>query len=83
MELSGRVIKKLVGIGSKSAHEAVMLDTGDARYVLRRQGGNPFRDPELEKLVGKTIRCAGNLAGYTFILSDWSELKGEAQGKPR
>jgi hypothetical protein len=60
-----------------------MLDTGDARYVLRRQGGNPFRDPELEKLVGKTIRCAGNITGYTFIMSEWSEIKRAAKGKPR
>ncbi|HVG21778.1 MAG TPA: hypothetical protein VNI02_22270 [Blastocatellia bacterium] len=39
MEISGRVVKGKLGEGSKSEHDAVMLDTGDARYVLRRQGG--------------------------------------------
>ena len=74
MEISGRVIKELFGKGTKSEHQAVMLDTGQARYVLRRQGGNPFRDPELDKLVGKIIHCSGNLTGYTFIMSDWAEV---------
>ena len=78
MEISGRVIKETVGKGSKSEHQAVMLDTGEARYVLRKQGGNPFRDPELDKLVGKTIRGTGNVTGYTFIMSDWSEVNAEA-----
>ena len=83
MEISGRVIKELFGKGSKSEHHAVMLDTGEARYVLRRQGGNPFSDPELDKLVGKTICGTGNVTGYTFILSNWSEVRGEAKSKSR
>ena len=83
MKLSGRVIKEQFGRGSKSEHDAVMLDTGTARYVLRRRGGNPFRDPELEKLVGKTIRCEGDIAGYTFIISDYPEVNSESEGNLR
>ena len=83
MEMSGRVIKEMLGKGSKSEHQAVMLDTGQARYVLRRQGGNPFREPELDKLVGKVIRGTGNITGYTFIMSEWSEIEGEAKNKSR
>lgn len=74
MELSGQVIKKLFGKGSKSEHDAIVLDTGKEQYVLRRRGGNPFSDPELEKLVGKKIRCQGDLVGYTFILTHWEEV---------
>lgn len=73
MQLKGKVIKEVVGKGSKSEHAAVLLDTGDKKYVLRRLGGNPFSDPDLDDLVGKTITVEGNVTGYTMIMSDWSE----------
>jgi len=73
MELSGLVIKEVVGKGSKSEHDAVLLEAKDGKYLLRQRGGNPFRDPELDKLVGKHIRANGVLTGYTFVMSDWVE----------
>jgi hypothetical protein len=73
MPFTGTVIKKLFGRGSKSEHEAVYLVTDRGEYVLRRRGGNPFSDPELDKLVGKQIRCEGEVVGYTLIISAWSE----------
>ena len=73
MELSGLVIKEVVGKGSKNEHDAVLLEAKDGKYVLRRRGGNPFRDPELDELVGKRIRANGVLTGYTFVMNDWSE----------
>jgi len=76
MEFKGRVIKEVFAKGSKSERPAVLLDTGSERYVLRRQGGNPFSDPALDKLVGKTISASGNVTGYTLIMSDWSEIEG-------
>jgi hypothetical protein len=72
-EFAGKVTKKPFGRGSKSAHCAVRLETGEGSYVLRRVGGNPFRDAELDKLVGKTIRCRGEVSGYTLTITDWSE----------
>jgi hypothetical protein len=74
MQFSGLVVKKPFGKGSKSEHEAVFLETQEGPYVLRRKGGNPFRDLELEKLVGKTIRCTGMVTGYTLLISEWSEV---------
>ena len=76
-EYTGKVTKKPFGTGSKSAHDAVRLETKDGSFVLRRIGGNPFQDPELDKLVGKTIRCRGELLGYTLTISDWSEISPE------
>jgi hypothetical protein len=73
MQLSGRVTKKLFGKGSKSERQAVVLNTEAGQYVLRRRGGNPFHDPELEKLVGKTITANGDLVEYNFIMTDWEE----------
>jgi len=79
MELKGKVVKEAVGKGSKSEHDAVLLEANDGKhgkhgkYVLRRRGGNPFRDPELDQLVGKRIRANGVLTGYTFVMDDWVE----------
>ena len=73
MDFSGLVIKEIVGKGSKSEHDAVMLETKQGKFVLRRQGGNPFRDPELDRLVGKRIEGTGVVTGNTLIMSDWRE----------
>lgn len=61
-------------VGSKSEHDAIVLVTDANEYVLRRQGGNPFRDPQLERLVGRSIRCTGIIRGYTLIISEWTEI---------
>ncbi len=73
MTLRGRVLKKPFAVGSKSEREAVVLSTEQGEYVLRRLGGSAFQDPELEALVGKSIRGEGTLHGYTFILTGWKE----------
>jgi hypothetical protein len=70
-EFTGKVVKGPFGTGSKSEHEAVYLDSDKGRYVLRRQGGNPFYDPELQKLVGRDIRCTGEVHDYLLMISSW------------
>lgn len=71
----GTVTRRLVAEGSKSEREAVVLDTGAATLVLRRQGANPFEiDPELDGLVGRRIRAQGSERGQTLILDRWDEL---------
>jgi hypothetical protein len=72
----GIVVRKPFGQGSKSEHDAVWLVTHSGEYVLRRRGGNPFRDPELEKLVGKRLSCNGFVTGYTLVMSEWRETGG-------
>lgn len=74
-EFIGKVTKKQFGKGSKSEHEAIFLETEHDQYVLRRQGGNPFHDPELHNLVGKKISCTGLVDEYTLTVSDWKELE--------
>jgi hypothetical protein len=61
MKYRGKVVRQQVSAGSKSEHEAVVLLTSQGPLKLRRSGGNPFRDPELEKLVGHEIDCDGEL----------------------
>jgi hypothetical protein len=72
-EFVGKVVKRRFAVGSKSERDAIRLDTEEGSYLLRRVGGNPLFDLELDELVGKTINCRGELSGYTLTISDWSE----------
>ena len=78
VERCGTVTHAVVSPGSKSERRAVVLDTDGQRYVLRRLGGNPFKDTVLDSLVGKRLRAVGDVHGSSFVLTDWSELDGEA-----
>jgi hypothetical protein len=74
MTLTGRVVRRRVNAGSKSERVAVLLAGDHGEVVLRRQGGNPFKDPELDALEGKTIEAEGESAGTTFIMTRWREV---------
>ena len=70
----GRVSRQRVAPGSKSDREAVILESGEERLILRRQGGNAFTDRVLDDLVGRRIRGTGRRTGNTLILSRWEDL---------
>jgi hypothetical protein len=70
----GRIERKRVAEGSKSERDAIVLVTPSRELVLRRMGGNPFSDPDLEQLVGKTIRAEGFEHAGALIMTDWSEV---------
>jgi hypothetical protein len=72
-EFVGKVSKRPFATGSKSERDALRLDTAEGSFVLRRMGANPLYDPDLEKLVGKTIRCRGEVNNYTLTIADWRE----------
>ena len=74
MHTLGRVIRKKLHSGSKSEHEGLVLVTPQGEYKLRRQGGNPFQDEELNPLEGKEIECEGLLRGSHFIMTRWRIL---------
>ena len=75
--LAGVVRRRVAFGGTKSEHEAIVIDTGDAQLVLRRRGGNPFEiDPELEQLEGKTVEVQGTLAGTSFLVDGWTQAAG-------
>ena len=76
-EFVGKVTKTPFAVGSKSERNVVRLETDAGSYVLRRAGGNAFKDPELDKLVGKTIRCKGEAEGYTLVINEWTEQPAE------
>jgi hypothetical protein len=72
----GQVIKRPYAVGSKSEQVAVCLvDAKGKSYRLRRLGGRPTGDEQLEQLVGKTIAGTGRrIAGNTVVLSEWTEV---------
>ena len=74
VQLSGKVVMKKTSEGSKSERIAVLLQTENKSYILRKMGGNPFRDRSLEMLKGKSITVTGildrNLLLVTAIKED-------------
>ncbi len=72
--LTGKVIRKRIAPRSKSDRMGVVLENDDGAYfVLRRAGGNPFRDRVLDHLVGKMITATGIVSGRSLIMSGWAE----------
>jgi hypothetical protein len=71
MKFRGKVVQQPWGVGSKSDHLAVVLQTPQGELKLRRAGGNPFRDPELERLVGKEIACEGEVHAGQLLMTKW------------
>jgi hypothetical protein len=72
--VEGDVVRRRMGVGSKSERDAVVIDTGDATFVLRRRGGNAFADPQLDALVGRRARLEGTSMSATFVVDRWELL---------
>lgn len=72
-ELTGLVVKKKFGAGSKSEHDAICLQTKKGDYVLRRVGANPFQDDVLDKWIGKEVIASGMISDYTFFAKKLTE----------
>lgn len=74
--MRGHVTRDEYAAGSKSARDAVRLETSDGRYLLRRKGGPAFADATLNRYVGHTVECDGFVLGTT-LLAEHIELIGE------
>lgn len=68
--LQGLVVCERVGVGSKSDRVAVLLKTDSTRFVLRRNGAHSFSDPELQRLVGKTVVVSGHIVAGNTLIAD-------------
>ena len=77
MQFQGTVTRQPFATGSKSEHEAVVLLTPEGPLKLRRAGGNPFVDPELERLVGQQIVCEGDVHSGQLMLRNWNVVSKE------
>jgi hypothetical protein len=65
--VTGSVARAPFGGHSKSRHVAVWIDTGAARYVLRRNGGPAMGDKGLDRYVGHEVRCNGVPLEHTLL----------------
>ena len=73
VQLSGKVVMKKTSEGSKSERNAVLLQTENKSYILRKLGGNPFKDASLEILAGKSITATGILDRNLFLAKEIKE----------
>ncbi|MFM9911367.1 MAG: hypothetical protein ACKVOW_18655 [Chitinophagaceae bacterium] len=71
MKVEGEIYKKTVGKKSKTEYDALFIKTGRISYVLRQPGQSPFKNPELEKLIGKKIKAEGELVKDIFFITKW------------
>jgi len=65
--VTGSVARAPFGGHSKSRRIAVWIDTGAARYVLRRKGCPALGDKGLDRYVGHEVRCDGVLLQHTLL----------------
>jgi hypothetical protein len=67
----GVVSVQHVARGSKSEQPAVVLQTADRSWLLRRTGGPSFGvDDELAAWAGKTVEVTGYAGGGVFLLTE-------------
>lgn len=76
-KLSGKVISKNFGKGSKSEHLAIYVESGKHQYRLKRKGGNPFYDESLNELIGKNVELEGRITEYFFVVEKVNKLENE------
>ena len=75
---SGVVKRQPWAVGSKSEHEAIVLDTGNGPALkIRVTGQNPFYDPALEPFVGKRVNIKGVVPSgsvATILVDDVADI---------
>ena len=73
-EFTGKVEKHLIGNGSLTERHAVMLVVSPTEQYVLRMLGKPLVSPELDQLVGKTLKVRGTLAGRMLSIQIWIEM---------
>jgi hypothetical protein len=66
--LTGRVVLRPYGQGTKSERPALMLETKEGPLLLRRRGGPAFGKTGLEAWIGKRVRCWGSLVSNVVLV---------------
>jgi hypothetical protein len=74
-DLRGRVTRGIYGKNSKSEREAIFIDTGKERYLLRRKLGPAYGDRQLDRYVGHSVTCSGFLLGTTLLAETIQEAE--------
>lgn len=72
--------------GSKSEHEAIVIDIGDGQtFKIFLRGGNPFRDSVLEQFIGKSVTLSGRtvLDRADILVDSIDDIKPVPQQVPK
>jgi hypothetical protein len=72
--MHGRITQGSYGKGSKSEHEAIFIETPNARYVLRPKTGHAYSDTKLRQFIGHEVECDGFLVGTTLLVDRIEEM---------
>ena len=80
---TGTITRKTVNAGSKSEHEAVVLQTATETLQLRVKGNNPFIDPALLPFIGTRATITGEEYKGHLIVDSLSDIKPELVRNPR
>jgi hypothetical protein len=72
--LEGRVERRPLGQGTKSAHPGMVLVLADGSFhVLRRAGGSAYADPTFEAMEGRRVKLRGRLRPNFFLVESEDE----------
>lgn len=72
--LEGRVERRPLGQGTKSAHQGFVLVLADGSWhALRRAGGNAYVDPAFEAMEGRRVQLRGKLRSSFFLVEGVDE----------
>jgi hypothetical protein len=74
-QLRGQVTRGVYGKNTKSERNAVFLETGSERYILRRKKGPAYADKALDQYVGRTVSCDGFILGTTVLADSIKVVK--------
>ena len=77
MIVEGVVVRRRINIGSKSEHDAALIVCEEGTFKLRRSGGHPFSDPDVQALVGLRIRAEGFVSAGQFIMTHYAVVDDE------
>ncbi len=67
--LEGRVERRPLGQGTKSAHPGMVLVLADGSFhVLRRAGGHAYADPKFEAMEGQQVKLRGRIRPTYFLV---------------
>lgn len=66
--LIGTVVRGPFSTRSKSARDAIWLETEKGRFVLRHKEGPTFADTSFDKYIGKRVTCDGFIVRYMVLV---------------
>jgi hypothetical protein len=65
LEYTGQIVRK---------DDTIVFVVGEKEYLPKILGGNPYKDDELETLVGETVTCIGYVVKSLFLVYSYKKV---------